>query len=224
MEEPVRLESFKAYDVRGKVPEQLNTDMAELIGRAYAELVHPTRVVVGHDVRLTSPEITDALSAGLVASGAHVVNIGLVGTEEVYHATFALGVDGGIMVTASHNPREYNGMKFTREQARPISSDTGLFDIEEMVRTAMAAGGWEAATSARAAAAPASSSTVAVPGTIEHLDMRPAFVKHLLTYIDAGSLRPLKVVMNPGNGGAGPVIDMLEPHLPLHLRKDKRTA
>ncbi len=219
MEEPVRLESFKAYDVRGKVPEQLNTEMAELIGRAYAELVHPTRVVVGHDVRLTSPEITDALSAGLVASGAQVVNIGLVGTEEVYHATFALGVDGGIMITASHNPREYNGMKFTREQARPISSDSGLFDIEEMVRTAMAAGGWEAATSARAAAAPASSSTVAVPGTIEHLDMRPAFVKHLLTYIDAGSLRPLKVVMNPGNGGAGPVIDMLEPHLPLHLVK-----
>ena len=134
MEEPARLESFKAYDVRGKVPEQLNTGMAELIGRAYAELIQPSRVVVGHDVRLTSPEITAALSRGLVASGVDVVDIGLVGTEEVYHATFALGVDGGIMVTASHNPREYNGMKFTRAQARPISSDTGLFDIEEMVR------------------------------------------------------------------------------------------
>ncbi len=210
MEEPVRLESFKAYDVRGKVPEQLNTGMAELIGRAYAELVHPSRVVVGHDVRLTSQEITDALCAGLVASGVDVINIGLVGTEEVYHATFALGVGGGIMVTASHNPREYNGMKFTREQARPISSDTGLFDIEKTVRSAMKAGSWEAVASGPAAAR---------PGTIEHIDMRPAFVEHLLTYLDPGALRPLRVLVNPGNGGAGPVIDMLEPHLPLHFVK-----
>ena len=210
MEETARLESFKAYDVRGKVPEQLNTGMAELIGRAYAELVRPSRVVVGHDIRLTSPEITDALSAGLVASGVDVINIGLVGTEEVYHATFALGVDGGIMVTASHNPREYNGMKFTRAQARPISSDTGLFDIEEMVRSALNAGSWQAVASGPAPAK---------PGTIEHIDMRPAFVKHLLTYVDVAALRPLKVLVNPGNGGAGPVIDMLAPHLPLQIVK-----
>jgi phosphomannomutase len=210
MEVPVRLESFKAYDVRGRVPEQLNTGMAELIGRAYAELVHPSRVVVGHDVRLTSPEITEALCAGLVASGVDVVNIGLVGTEEVYHATFALGVGGGIMVTASHNPREYNGMKFTRAQARPISSDTGLFDIEEMVRNAMSAGSWGAV---------ASGPVAEKPGSIEHIDMRPSFVQHLLTYVDPGALRPLKVLVNPGNGGAGAVIDMLQPHLPLQFVK-----
>src|SRR5512135_1550174 len=117
MEEPARLESFKAYDVRGKVPEQLNIGMAESIGRAYAHLIRPSQVVVGHDVRLTSPEITEALCRGLVGVGVDVIDIGLVGTEEVYHATFALGVGGGVMVTASHNPREYNGMKFTRSQA-----------------------------------------------------------------------------------------------------------
>ena len=205
MEQPARLESFKAYDVRGKVPEQLNTGMAEFIGRAYNELIHPRRVVVGHDVRLTSPEITGALSRGLVDSGVDVVDIGLVGTEEVYHATFALGLDGGIMVTASHNPREYNGMKFTREQARPISSDTGLFDIEKMVRTWLSGG-----------APPAGAATA---GTVGQLDMRPAFIEHLLTYIAPGALRPLKVVVNPGNGGAGPVIDLLEPHLPIKFVK-----
>jgi phosphomannomutase len=205
MEEPPRLESFKAYDVRGKVPEQLNAGMAELIGRAYTELIHPSRVVVGHDVRLTSSEITVALSRGLVESGVDVVDIGLVGTEEVYHATFALGLDGGIMVTASHNPREYNGMKFTREQARPISSDTGLYDIEKMVRTWLSSG-----------APPAGA---AKPGAVGQMDMRPAFIEHLFTYIDPGALRPLKVVVNPGNGGAGPVIDLLEPRLPLQFVK-----
>ena len=205
MDETPRLECFKAYDVRGKVPEQLNTGMAELIGLAYANLVHPKRVVVGHDVRLTSEELTAALAKGLTAAGADVIEIGLVGTEEVYHATFALGVDGGIMVTASHNPREYNGMKFTRAQARPISSDTGLFDIEAKVRTALGGG-----------AAPPKA---AKQGGVEQKDMRPAFIEHLLTYIDPKSLRPLKVVVNPGNGGAGPVIDMLAPHLPLQFVK-----
>lgn len=210
MEEPAYLESFKAYDVRGRVPEELNATMAELIGQAYAELIHPARVVVGHDVRLTSPELTAALSRGLVDSGVDVVNIGLVGTEEVYHATFALGVDGGIMVTASHNPRGYNGMKFTRAQARPISSDTGLLDIEKMVRTWLQSG---------APPASAGRDPKVKPGLVEHRDMRPAFIQHLLGYIDPAELRPLKVVVNPGNGGAGPVIDLLEPHLPLHLVK-----
>jgi phosphomannomutase len=205
MEGPARLESFKAYDVRGKVPEQLDERMAELIGRVYAELIQASRVVVGHDIRLTSADLTAALSRGLTAAGVDVVDIGLVGTEEVYHATFSLGLDGGIMVTASHNPREYNGMKFTREKARPISSDTGLFDIEERVRVALQ-GGPQPATAQK-------------PGSVERKDMRPAFIEHLLTYIDPGVLRPLKVVVNPGNGGAGPVIDMLEPHLPLQFVK-----
>ena len=153
-------------------------------------------MAVGHDVRLTSPEITAALCRGLVASGVDVVDIGLVGTEEVYFATFALGVDGGIMVTASHNPREYNGMKFTRAQARPISADTGLFDIEEMVREAMTAGG-KGRLAGQAAAAK--------PGTIEHKDMRPAFVRHLLTYIDTGGSAAAEGRGQPGQrrGGTG---------------------
>jgi phosphomannomutase len=215
MQEAKRLESFKAYDVRGRVPDQLNAQMVELIGRAYAELLRPTHVVVGHDVRLTSPELAAALRRGLMDSGVDV--IGLVGTEEVYHATFALGVDGGIMVTASHNPREYNGMKFTREQARPISSDTGLLEIEQMVRRAMTGAG-DAGERVLA-----SRQTMAKVGSSELRDMRPAFVDHLLTYIHATKLRPLKVVVNPGNGGAGPVIDMLEKHLPLHFVKINAT-
>jgi phosphomannomutase/phosphomannomutase/phosphoglucomutase len=178
MQETARLESFKAYDVRGRVPDQLNIAMAELIGRAYAELVHPARVVVGHDVRLTSPELAGALARGLVAAGVDVVDIGLVGTEEVYYATFALGVDGGIMVTASHNPREYNGMKFTREQARPISSDTGLLEIEAMVRDAMTGGG------AGSLAEKAPGSTAGHDRAAGHADGLP---HHLLTYIDAAA-------------------------------------
>jgi phosphomannomutase/phosphomannomutase/phosphoglucomutase len=214
MQETTRLESFKAYDVRGRVPDQLNVTMAALIGRAYAELIHPARVVIGHDVRLTSPELAAALAGGLVESGVDVIDIGLVGTEEVYHATFALGLDGGIMVTASHNPREYNGMKFTREHARPISSDTGLLEIEQMVREAMSGGGIGSAAGAKPGVK---------QGTIERLNMRMAFVEHLLTYIDPAGLRPLKVVVNPGNGGAGPVIDMLEKELPSRFVKINHT-
>ena len=211
MEDTARLESFKAYDVRGKVPEQLNDEMAELIGRAYAELIHPSRVVVGHDIRLTSPELTAALSRGLVAAGVDVVDIGLVGTEEVYFATFSLGVDGGIMVTASHNPRDYNGMKFTRDQARPISSDTGLLRHR--------GNGARCAARKRRAAPPGAAAGPRSRAPSSSVDMRPAYVEHLLTYIDPATLRPLKVVVNPGNGGAGPVIDLLEPHLPLQFVK-----
>ncbi len=205
------LECFKAYDVRGRVPDQLNEGMAELIGLAYARLVRPKRVAVGHDVRLTSPSLTEALCRGLTAAGVDVVDIGLVGTEEVYFATFSLGLDGGIMVTASHNPRDYNGMKFTREQARPISADTGLLEIEATVASALDD---RAGTSPRAASTP-----IQTPGTISQADARPQYVEHLLTYVDISSLRPLKVVVNAGNGGAGPVIDMLEGSLPLKFIK-----
>jgi phosphomannomutase len=205
------LECFKAYDVRGRVPDQLNEGMAELIGVAYARLVRPKRVAVGHDVRLTSPSLTAALCRGLTSAGVDVVDIGLVGTEEVYFATFSLGLDGGIMVTASHNPRDYNGMKFTREQARPISADTGLLEIEAMVASAL---GDQLECRSNLASAVGQ-----VPGTIRQADVRPRYVEHLLTYVDISGLRPLKVVVNAGNGGAGPVIDMLERSLPLHFIK-----
>ena len=123
---------FKAYDVRGRVPDQLNEDIARRIGRAFAEVVKPRQVVVGHDIRLTSEAIKAALAAGLLEQGVDVYDIGLCGTEEIYFATSHAGMDGGIAVTASHNPKDYNGMKFVREESRPISGDTGLFDIKAL--------------------------------------------------------------------------------------------
>jgi phosphomannomutase len=188
----------------------LDADLARLIGRAYARLIGPKRVVVGHDVRVTSVELSDALCQGLTGAGVDVVDIGLVGTEEVYFSTSFLEADGGVMVTASHNPRDYNGMKFTREKARPISADTGLVQMEAMVAAALA--GEEEAVAVAAASGPATA-------RVERVDMRSAYVDHLLTYIDPGRLRPLKVVVNAGNGGAGPVIDLLEPRLPLEFVK-----
>jgi phosphomannomutase len=206
-----QLACFKAYDVRGRVPDELNEEMAEFIGRAYADLVLPSRVAVGHDVRLTSTSLSAALCRGLTAAGVDVIDIGLVGTEEVYFATFSLGLDGGIMITASHNPRDYNGMKFTRDKARPISSDTGLLEIDAMVRAALRA--------KSRGEAPAWRSRAGASGTVQSVDTRPAYVEHLLTYIDQAKLKPLTVVVNAGNGGAGPVIDMLETSLPLRFIK-----
>ena len=124
--------SFKAYDVRGRIPDELNPDAVYRIGRAYAEWLKPSRVAVGRDIRHSSQEFADALMRGLTDSGVDVVDIGLCGTECVYFATFSLGLDGGVMVTASHNPPDYNGLKFVREQAKPVSGDTGLQDIRRL--------------------------------------------------------------------------------------------
>ncbi len=194
------LSCFKAYDVRGRVPEELDEDLAFKIGQAFVAFLKASRVVVGNDVRLSSKDLTAALSQGLTTGGAEVLNIGLCGTEEVYFATGALKADGGIMVTASHNPAEYNGMKFVREQARPISGDTGLVQIRNMVR----------AGSFRKGSA---------PGSIRRQDIRGQYIDHILGYIDPDSLQPLKAVVNAGNGCAGPVIDLLEKRLPLELVK-----
>ncbi|MHA7816909.1 MAG: phosphohexomutase domain-containing protein [Pseudohaliea sp.] len=193
---------FKAYDVRGRVPDQLNEAIAERIGRAYATVLSPRRVVVGHDVRLTSEALKGALIEGLRSQGVDVFDLGLAGTEEIYFATFhgdaRGGFDGGIVVTASHNPMDYNGMKFVREGARPLSGDTGLFDIRDLA----AAGAFPAAGRR---------------GSLEALDLDAAYVEHLLGYIDLPSLAPLKIVTDPGNGGAGRIVDLLEPHLPFEF-------
>ena len=134
----MNLSAFKAYDVRGRIPDEINEDLARDIGRAYAAFVQPKRVVVGRDIRLTSATLAEALTEGLLESGVDVYNIGLCGTEGVYYATAAGdsagGFDGGIMVTASHNPPDYNGMKFVREGSRPISADTGLKDMAALIR------------------------------------------------------------------------------------------
>lgn len=191
---------FKAYDVRGRVPDQLNEDVARRIGRAYAQVIKPRQVVVGHDIRLTSEAIKGALVEGLLEQGVDVYDIGLSGTEEIYFATSHAGMDGGIAVTASHNPKDYNGMKFVREESMPISGDTGLLDIKAMAE--------------RDEFEPA-----ATPGQLHKLDTSGAYVEHLLSYVDVGSLKPLKLVVDAGNGGAGRIVDLLEPHLPFEFIK-----
>lgn len=204
----MNLDAFKAYDVRGRIPDEINEELAHAIGRAYAGFVKPKTVVVGRDIRLTSAALSEALSRGLRDSGVDVVDIGLCGTEGVYFATAAGdGVggtfDGGIMVTASHNPPDYNGMKFVREGARPISADTGLREMAAMIRE----GRLPAAVSAECR------------GSMRTLDTRAAYTRHLLEYVDRAALRPLKVVVNAGNGGAGAFVDLLEPHLPFEFVK-----
>jgi phosphomannomutase len=191
---------FKAYDVRGRVPDQLNEDVARRIGCAYAEVIRPEKVVVGHDIRLSSPSIKAALAEGLMSQGVDVYDIGLCGTEEIYFATHHAGMDGGIAVTASHNPRDYNGMKFVREGSRPISGDTGLFDIRAL------------AENNRFAPAPRR-------GDLLSLNTEQAYVEHLLGYVDVSGLKPLKIVVDAGNGGAGKIIDLLEPLLPFEFIK-----
>jgi phosphomannomutase len=194
----IQINCFKAYDIRGRVPDQLNEDIAYRIGRASALYLEPKVMVVGHDIRLSSRALCDALTQGLLDGGADVIDIGLCGTEEVYFATSHLNADGGIVVTASHNPQDYNGMKLVREQSRPISGDTGLNDIRALAE----AGDFPA---------------VSVRGTLSHKDTRPAYIQHLMSYIDVSVLRPLKIVINAGNGGAGIVADELARHLPFEF-------
>lgn len=191
---------FKAYDVRGRIPDQLNEDIAYRIGRAYAVFLQPAKVVVGYDIRLSSLAICAALTRGLRDSGVDVFNIGQCGTEEIYFATSHLHMDGGIVVTASHNPKDYNGMKFVREESKPISADTGLNDIKELAEKNVFA-------------------TAVRQGIEQQVDVKAAYIKHLLTYVDVQALTPLKVVCNAGNGGAGAIVDLLEPHLPFTFVK-----
>ncbi|MHC9011476.1 phosphohexomutase domain-containing protein [Stenotrophomonas rhizophila] len=192
------LPAFKAYDIRGRVPDELNEDLARRIGVALDAQLSPGTVVVGHDIRLTSQALQDALAAGLRGAGREVLDIGLCGTEEVYFQVDHLKAAGGVMVTASHNPMDYNGMKLVKEQARPISSDTGLFAISDAVEADQTP-----------AAAPRA-------GLQSHPE-KSAYIAHLLSYIEPKALKPLKLVVNAGNGGAGTIVDLLAPHLPLEF-------
>lgn len=192
----MKLNCFKAYDIRGRVPDELNEDLARRIGNATAQLLGPGPVVLGRDVRLSSPALQDALTAGINAAGRDVIDIGLCGTEEVYFQTHHLGAAGGIMVTASHNPMDYNGLKLVREGSRPISGDTGLFTIRDSVTEGI----YFQALS---------------PGGVTKAYAKTAYIQHLLSYVDRTALKPLKIVTNAGNGGAGMVIDELAPHLPF---------
>ena len=192
------LPAFKAYDIRGRVPSELNEDMARQIGVAMAEQLGHGAVVLGRDVRLTSPALQQALAEGLRSVGREVIDIGQCGTEEVYFQTDHLRAAGGVMVTASHNPMDYNGMKLVRENARPISSDTGLFAIADAVLAA--------------------SSPIGPASAGQRLESdKSAYIAHLLSYVDVAALKPLKLVVNAGNGGAGEIVDLLAPHLPLEF-------
>ena len=190
---------FKAYDIRGKLGSELNIDVAYRVGRAFAQHTQAKKVVVGGDIRLTSEELKQALAKGLMDGGTDVIDLGLAGTEHIYFATSHLQCDGGIVVTASHNPIDYNGMKLVRENSKPISGDTGLFDIQALAEK----NDFE---------------EVASSGRLTCHDISDAYTSHLLTYIDVKNLaaldksanKSLKLVVNAGNGAAGPALDAIE--------------
>ncbi|HUV96812.1 MAG TPA: phosphomannomutase CpsG [Acidobacteriaceae bacterium] len=194
----MNLNCFKAYDIRGRVPDELNEDLARRIGNATAQLLGPGPVVLGHDVRLSSPALQSALTAGINDAGRDIIDIGLCGTEEVYFQTNHLGAAGGIMVTASHNPMDYNGLKLVREGSRPISGDTGLLTIRDNVANGIY-------------------TKTPLQGSVREAYEKSEYIQHLLSYVNRSELKPLKIVTNAGNGGAGMVIDQLAPHLPFEF-------
>lgn len=196
------LTCFKAYDIRGKLGDELNEDIVYRIGRAYAQFLKPKSVVVGGDVRLTSKTLKNALSNGLRDEGVDVIDIGMAGTEEIYFATSYLKTDGGIEITASHNPIDYNGMKLVRANSKPISGDTGLNDIKRLAEDNNF-----------------SPVNFAARGSIRELSTLDAYVQHLLSYVDVAQLKPLRLVVNAGNGAAGHVIDAIEKYLPFEFIK-----
>lgn len=186
-----KLTCFKAYDIRGRLGDELNVDIAYRIGRAFGQFLKPETIVVGGDVRLTSKELKSAVTNGLLDSGVNVIDLGEVGTEEVYFATSFLDADGGIEVTASHNPMDYNGMKLVRKGSRPISSETGLADIQRLAEEN-------------------NFPEVTKRGEYQQLSVLGDYVERLLSYVNFDKIKPLKLVINSGNGAAGHVIDAIE--------------
>jgi phosphomannomutase len=197
----LNLSAFKAYDVRGRIPDEINPELVYQVGRAYAAFIKPKQVAVGRDIRLTSEEFAQALIRGLTDAGVDVLDIGLCGTEGVYFATFNWKLDGGIMITASHNPPDYNGIKLVREQSKPVGSDTGLKEIAALVASGKLP------------------PPAAVKGKVTRLETSTQYIDHLLGYVNRKNLRKLKVMVDAGNGGAGLSVDKLEPHLPFEFIK-----
>jgi phosphomannomutase len=187
---------FKAYDVRGLYPAELDEAGAEAIGRAYVEQFEPRRIAVGRDMRLSSPSMHEAFMRGAAAAGASVFDLGLIGTEMLYFAVGSLGLEGGAMVTASHNPKEYTGLKIVRRGALPVGGESGLLDVRDR---------------ALVDAAPKASS----PGTIEPHDIWPAFVERVLSFVEVGAIKPLKVVIDAANGMAGTMLPPVLEQLPV---------
>ena len=186
-----KITCFKAYDVRGQLGTELNEDISYRIGRAFGQFLKPQNIVVGGDIRLTSESLKAALTEGLRDSGVNVTDIGMTGTEEIYFATSYLNMDGGVEVTASHNPMDYNGMKLVREQSKPISGDTGLKDIQRLAEEN-------------------NFPPVGKRGGLTRTSVMEAYVDHMMSYIEPSQITPLTLVVNAGNGSAGPVVDALE--------------
>jgi phosphomannomutase len=187
---------FKAYDVRGIYPDEVDEDGAYAIGRGYVEEFEPRRIAVGHDMRLSSPSMTEALVRGVADAGADVVQLALVGTEMVYFAVGELGLDGGIAVTASHNPKDYTGMKIVRRGALPVGGDSGLLDIRDRALS----GAWHEAGR---------------KGTVAPEDIWPRFVGRVLSFIDVAAVKPLRVVIDAANGMAGVMLPPILERLPI---------
>jgi phosphomannomutase len=196
-----RIKSFKAYDIRGKVPSELNAELAYNVGVGFAKLTDAEKVVIGYDIRKSSLGISDSLKKGLNDHGVDVVDIGLCGTEMIYYATPVFDADGGIMITASHNPPEYNGMKFVGKGSVPIGYDSGLNEVERMIlNDDLLTHNIE-------------------PGDVKHDNVMSGFLDHLKKFYDAKKINPFKVVVNAGNGCAGLVVDSIEHSLPIKMVK-----
>lgn len=189
---------FKAYDIRGIYPTDLNEDIAYAIGRAFATFLQPEQVVVGHDMRLSGPALFEAVTNGLRDQGVHVINIGMVSTDQYYYACSKYTIPG-MMVTASHNPKAYNGFKMVKQMPYLLSGDAGIMDLRRIVQND------EFAPKA------------AQRGTIETVDLMDEFVDALLKLVDVSKLKPLKVIADTANGAVGPALTKLYSHLPVHL-------
>ena len=187
---------FKAYDVRGIYPTELDEDGAYAIGRAYVEQFEPRKIAVGRDMRLSAPSMAATVSRGAAEAGCEVVDLGLVGTEMVYFAVGELGLDGGIAVTASHNPKEYTGLKIVRRGALPVGGDSGLLDVRDRA----VSGAWH---------------RTGPVGKVEEHDVWPAFIERVLSFVEVSAIKPLRVVIDAANGMAGVMLPPVLERLPI---------
>ena len=196
----IKISSFKAYDIRGQLPHEINSEIAYRVGNATAEYLSAKKMILGRDIRASSKELSESMALGFIDAGVDVIDIGECGTENVYYATGELKSCGGIMVTASHNPSDYNGFKIVSENAKPISSETGLLDIRKIAESDK-----RLISESR--------------GNLEQRDLNQSYVKKILSFIDPDSLSKLKVVMNPGNGGAGVYAELISKNMPIEIIK-----
>ena len=196
-----KIASFKAYDIRGKVPGDLNAELAYKVGKSIVKYLNAKKVLIGRDVRKSSPELAEALTKGITENGADVYDLGLCGTEMIYFGTPHLDADAGVMITASHNPPEYNGLKFVKKGSVPMGYESGLSDVEKMVLT----NDYEIEDAAK--------------GKVEKIDLMDEFIKNLNQFYDPQKIKDFKVVVNAGNGCIGPALDALEPNLPIKMIK-----